>query len=288
VEYLTEALAQRGWALFQEIEAVGGVVAALQAGTIQQQIGETAVARQNDLATRKAVMVGTNMYPKTGEKLLPKPEPQGVPLTQQEKRNPQPALAELASADATNQMARAIAAAEAGATLAQLITTLFVGAEMVEVEQLRPFRTDEPFVRLRQWADEYAQTQGHPPRIFLANMGPLRQHKARADFTRSFFEVGGFELIDADGFDSPEAAAAAALESGTRAVVICSTDDTYPEIVPPLVQSIKTQQPDAVVILAGYPKDQIEVYKAAGIDAFIHLGADCLALNQWLQEKIER
>jgi methylmalonyl-CoA mutase len=52
------------------------------------------------------------------------------------------------------------------------------------------------------------------------------------------------------------------------------------------VQGIKAQRPEAVVVLAGYPKEQIEAHKAAGIDAFIHLGADCLALNQWLQEKL--
>ncbi len=288
VEYLTEELAQRGWALFQEIEAAGGVVAALQAGTIQQQIGETAAARQNDLATRKAVMVGTNMYPNIGEKPLPKPVSQGVSLTRKGERDPNPALADLASADSTNQMARAVAAAEAGASLEQLSEVMFAGEELIEVERLRPFRADDPFIKLRNWADEYAIQQGHPPRIFLANMGPLRQHKAHADFARSFFEVGGFDLIDSEGFDSPQAAAFAALESGAKAVVICSTDETYPEIVPPLVQKIKAQQPNAAVILAGYPKDQVEAHKATGIDAFIHLGADCLALNQWLHTIIGR
>jgi methylmalonyl-CoA mutase len=285
VEYLTEELAQRGWALFQEIEAVGGVVAALQAGMIQQQIGETAAARQSNLATRKSVMVGTNMYPDVGEKPLSTPESEGIPLTHKEERDPQAALAKLASAGPTSQMARAVAAAKAGAMMEQLSAALFTAAEMVEVERLRPFRADDPFVQLRNWANEYANTHGHPPQIFLANMGPLRQHKPRAEFTRGFFEVAGFELVDSAGFASPEAAARAALASGAKAVVICSTDETYPEIVPPLVQGIKAQRPDAVVILAGYPKEQIEAHKAAGIDAFIHLGADCLALNHWLQEK---
>jgi methylmalonyl-CoA mutase len=288
VEYLTDELAQRGWALFQEIEAAGGVVAALQAGILQQQIRPTAAVRQNNLATRKSVMVGTNMYPNVGEKPLYEPEAEEVPLTKKVKHDPEPALAELASAEPTNQMARAVAAAEAGATLDELSDDLFAGAEVIAVERLRPFRADDPFVQRRQWADEYAAAQGHPPRIFLANMGPLRQHKARADFARSFFEVGGFEMVDSEGFDSPEAAATAAVESGAKATVICSTDETYPEIVRPLVQGIKTKQPDTVVILAGYPQDQIEAHKAAGIDAFIHLGADCLAINQWLQRVIGR
>ncbi|MBK8900444.1 MAG: methylmalonyl-CoA mutase small subunit [Anaerolineaceae bacterium] len=288
VESLTDELAQRGWALFQEIEAVGGVVAALQKGVIQQQIEETAAARQKDLATRKAVMVGTNMYPNVGEKPLPAPESEGIWPTRKGERDPQPALAQLAAAAPTDQMARAVAAAEAGATLAQLSEALFAGAETVVVEPLRPFHADAPFFRLREWAGAYAERHGHPPRIFLANMGPLRQHKARADFTRGFFEVGGFEIVDSGGFAEVETAVAAALASGAPAVVICSTDETYPEIVPPLVQGIKQQQPDAIVILAGYPKDQVEAHKAAGIDAFIHFGADCLALNEWLQEIIGR
>ncbi|MFZ1397483.1 MAG: methylmalonyl-CoA mutase family protein, partial [Candidatus Promineifilaceae bacterium] len=286
VEYLTDELAQRGWALFQEIEAAGGMVAVLQAGTLQQQIAATAAARQADLATRKAVMVGTNIYPNFGEKPLPQPEPvvDEIPLTRQP--DPQLALAALAQATPENVVPLAITAAQAGATLAQLQETLVAGAEMVEVEGIRPFHPAAPFVQLRRWADAYAQTHGHPPQIFLANMGPLRQHKARAEFTRGFFEVGGFALIDSPGFDSPQMAAQAALDSGASVTVICSTDDTYPEIVPSLVKGIKTQQPAALVILAGYPKEQIEAHKAAGVDAFIHLGADCLALNRRVQEKL--
>ena len=286
VEYLTDELAQRGWAFFQEIEEAGGIVAALQAGTLQAAIAATATARHKDLATRKEVMVGTNMYINLAENPLPTQETEAVPLTHQEKQEPKPALQALANAAPEKQITLAIAAAQAGATLEQLAAALTDAVERIEVAELRPFPAAAPFTQLRRWAEAYAQNQGHPPQIFLANMGPLRQHKARADFTRSFFEVGGFELIDSDGFASPEAAAQAALESGVKAIVICSTDDTYLEIVPPLIQGIKTQQPDAVVILAGYPKDQIETHKATGIDAFIHLGADCLALNQWLQTSI--
>ena len=288
VEYLTDELAQRGWAFFQEIEAAGGIVAALQAGALQQQIAATAAARQADLATRKAVMVGSNLYPNLGEEPLTQPEPSvdAVPRTRQDAPDPQSALAALANATQETQMALAIAAAQAGATIQQLQETLLAGAEQVMVEPLRPFQPAAPFVQLRQKATAYAEKYGRPPQIFLANMGPLRQHKARADFTRSFFEVGGFEIVDSDGFASPKVAAQAAVAAGAKAVVICSTDETYPEIVPPLVEGIQAEQPNAVIILAGYPKDQIEAHKATGVDAFIYLGADCLALNQWLQEKI--
>ena len=117
-------------------------------------------------------------------------------------------------------------------------------------------------------------------------MGPLRQHKARADFARGFFEVGGFEVVYPAGFEGVETAVSAVLAAGVTAVVICSTDETYPEIVPPLAQALKAAKADMVVILAGYPKEYANNFKTAGVDEFIYVGVDCLAINQWLQEKI--
>ncbi|VAW37945.1 Methylmalonyl-CoA mutase, partial [hydrothermal vent metagenome] len=156
----------------------------------------------------------------------------------------------------------------------------------LQITPIKPVRLAEPFEAVRDWANDYAKANGRSPRIFLANMGPLPQHKARTDFVRGFFEVGGFEMIDSEGFDSPETAAQAVIDSGETAVVICSSDNSYPDIVPPLVESIKSQQPKAIVMLAGYPKEQIQAHKTASIDAFIHLGTDCLALNQWLQGRM--
>jgi methylmalonyl-CoA mutase len=117
-------------------------------------------------------------------------------------------------------------------------------------------------------------------------MGPLVQHKARADFTTGFLEVGGFEMIRPSGFNTPEEAAKAAIDSGAGVVVICSTDDTYPDIVPSLTSAIKQAKPDTMILLAGYPQDHVESFQAAGVDDFIHLRADCYAMNVKLQQKI--
>jgi methylmalonyl-CoA mutase len=112
------------------------------------------------------------------------------------------------------------------------------------------------------------------PRVFLANMGPVSQHKARADFSRGFFEVGGFEVISGDGFATPEAAADAAAASGAPIAVICSTDPTYPDLVPPFIARLREARPGVVVVLAGMPRDQVEAHRAAGVDEFIHIAAN--------------
>ena len=204
----------------------------------------------------------------------------------------------------------AIAAAEAGATLSEMSAALRHNADLTgdetpvrslpTVTPLPRGRAAEPFEELRQKALSLTLSQGEREpdplalrervgeraRLFLANLGPPRQHKARADFTQAFFEVGGFQVITNNGFKTPDEAAAAALASGAPAVAICSTDETYPELVPPLVAAIKAAAPNTVVVLAGRPAEQVEVLRAAGVDEFIHMGADALAINRWLLERV--
>ncbi len=231
VEHLTDELAKRAWALFQEIEAAGGMLAALEGGTPQAQIAEVAQTRATNLATRRDRQVGINMYVNVQETRLP------------------------------------------GEGVAQTPTT-------GQIEPVPVRRTAEPFEVLRAAADAYTERTGQRPQIFMANLG---QYKLRADFTVGFYEVGGFEMLNNNGFATPEEAAEAALVSGAPVMVICSTDDAYPEIVPPLVKAVK---PEMVVILAGYPQDQIETHKAAGVDAFIHIRANCYEMNRELQRQI--
>ncbi len=186
-------------------------------------------------------------------------------------------------------MAEAIAAADAGATLGQISRALRGGGASGESPSVTPIvqrRIAESFEELRAAADGFAERTGSAPRVFLANMGPLAQHKARADFTTGFLAVGGFECDSPPGFDTPEAAADAALAADAEAVVICSTDATYPEIVPALVARIKASRPETMVLLAGYPREQVEAFKAAGVDEFIHVRANCYEINRQLQEKM--
>ena len=123
-------------------------------------------------------------------------------------------------------------------------------------------------------------------KIFLGNMGSIPQHKARADFSTSFLQVGAFEVLLNDGFKTTDEAAAAAKESGADAVVICSTDPTYPEIVPELAPKLRTALPAATIFLAGAaPKDLEPVYREAGVDDFISVRANCYKTLQMLQKK---
>ncbi|MCK5087103.1 MAG: hypothetical protein KAQ90_06260, partial [Melioribacteraceae bacterium] len=180
------------------------------------------------------------------------------------------------SEDIINIGAEAITA---GATLGEISHAVRAATEdSVKIKAIEKVRAADPFEKLRNISDKIEDESGSRPRVFLATMGTLKQFKARADFSRGFFEVGGFDVIYPDGFISTDDAVKAALKSDAQAVVICSTDDTYPELVPKITKRIKSLNTNITVILAGYPKDQIEEHKKNGVDEFIYLGSDAHAI----------
>ena len=170
-------------------------------------------------------------------------------------------------------------AATRGATVGGLTALLGTGNEpqTISTAPLALRRLTNDYEALRAVAAQQKAQTGSAPKVFLVNMGPLKQFKARADFTRTFFEPGGFEVIAADrGFGSVSEAVEATLAAKPHIAVICSTDETYPELVPPLVQQLKERRPALKVVLAGYPTEQLQAFKDAGVDDFIFIKSNNL------------
>jgi methylmalonyl-CoA mutase len=297
VETLTDAIARQTWALFQEVEKQGGMAKALEAGWPQRQVADTAAQRAVNIAKRKDIFVGTNMYPNPKETWLEAPMVDATAIKTEraaalaicravaDAGKKQAALAQLAQSG--KPVDAAIQAALAGATLGEIARAARTSAQPgPTINPICAQRGTVPFERLRAAANAFATRTGQRPQVFLATMGPLAQHKGRADFATAFLGVGGFEAVYPLGFDSTDEAAEVALASGAKAVVICSTDATYPELVPPLAQKLKQANPGLTVLLAGYPIDQLDAFKAAGVDDFIHVNANCQALLSTLQQKM--
>ena len=302
VESLTEQLARKAWSQFQEVEKQGGLFKSLSAGYPQDEIEKIAKQRMANTATRRDVIVGTNLYPNVGE---PQLEARQVDFKAvYEKRSKAIShfrtsdanfddtvvldkLSALLKAKGSTVVDACVDAILSGATLGEITRTLRSGdSKSPTVKPLKPFRLAEQFEKLRKNADDYLAKTGARASIFLANMGPIKQHKARADFASTFVQVGGFDVINPKGFADAEAAAKAAVESGAPIVVICSTDETYPDLVPAITKAVKAAKPETVVLLAGYPTDQIENFKQAGVDDFIHVRANCHDLLTQLQAKV--
>jgi methylmalonyl-CoA mutase len=132
----------------------------------------------------------------------------------------------------------------------------------------------------------WRQGQGDGPQVFVAAVGTLAELAARIDFSRGFFEVGGFTVTSDQTFTGAAEACEAAVASGAPIVVVLSTDDRYPEIVPAMALALKAAQPGVVLVVAGFPKDHIEPFKQAGIDEFIHVRSDVHATLAALAQKV--
>ena len=290
VETLTKEIKEKIWAEFQVIEGKGGIVAALKEGYPQDEIAKVLAARFKAAETRKDRIVGNNMYANmTEERIDARAESQEENLKVRKVTidvylstvNAKDALANINADDAET----VIAAAEKGATIAELRQALGT-AEVEEIKSIEAHRWSERFEALREKTEKFKAETGDNVKVFLANMGPIPQHKARADFTTGFLQVGAFEVLGNNGFATVDEAAQAAKESGADAVVICSTDPTYPEIVPALAPKLHEALPNAIVYLAGTaPAEMVEPYKEAGIDDYINVRANCYKVIQALQQK---
>jgi methylmalonyl-CoA mutase len=143
----------------------------------------------------------------------------------------------------------------------------------------------QPFEELRDATDAWQAAHGRRPRVFLANMGPVAHHTARAIYSKNFFEAGGFEVVGNDGFRDAEVAARAFAASGATVAVICSSDKLYPDVVPQLAPRLRAAGARSVV-LAGNPGGNEGAWRAAGVDRFIFIKCDVLAtLREMLREE---
>ncbi|MBL9138584.1 MAG: acyl-CoA mutase large subunit family protein [Verrucomicrobiales bacterium] len=302
IENLTDDLARRAWALFQEVEKRGGMAAALTSGWPQVEVSKTAEKRLENVARRRESVVGTNVYANPGEKPLDIP---GTDAAAFYKRRAQQVASARTSADegqhqaVMDQLAQVVGgsgpalfeacarAASAGATLGEITRAVRIqDRPNPPITPVCLTRVSSQFEGLRTSVDRRAAADGRRPAVFLANLGPLKQHKARADFARGFFEVAGFEVVNPQGFKTPAEAAAAAHASGAEVVCICSTDETYPELVPPLAREVREGRPGVVLVLAGFPADQVDQHRASGIDEFIHIRANALEVLSQISKRL--
>jgi Methylmalonyl-CoA mutase, N-terminal domain/subunit len=281
VEKLTDEVARAAWTQFQEIEARGGIVATLESGYVQQLVAKAAAEKNDAVAKRRLGLVGTNLFPNLKETPLAirsseRPELRAArAMDVAKQRKP---LAAPARCGAWGPwFGELLAAARAGATIGQLASWTLTSSEPVKmIVNVTPLRVAAGFEALRAATTAFAARTGARPRVFLAKMGPTSQHKARADFSAGFFAVAGFEVVAKQSFTTVESAVQAAGDSGARIVVLCSTDETYPELVPAFGAALKTAAPDSLLVLAGLPADAatISQFRESGVDEFIHIRAN--------------
>ncbi len=249
-ETLGARLAEAGWAVFQQIEAHGGLFDAVKAGWLQAEIAKIRAQREAAYDAGKESLIGVSQYPDLDGRLVETAEHRYTPpVLDTPVIQPQP-------------FTEKVAAAAAGAQVREL--------DLPEPEwtPLTPARIAEPFEALRDNADAFEAKTGAAPKAFFATLGGLAEFNARAGFAANRLAVAGVVADAAEAYDDVEACADAFKASGAKLAVICGTDEAYAESAAALAAALKAAGARAVW-LAG--KAEI-----AGVDHQIHMRSRAL------------
>ncbi len=159
------------------------------------------------------------------------------------------------------------------------------GAVAIRVQALAPRRAGEVFEALRLRIERHAAKTGRLPRIVLLEIGDLKMRKARSGFASNFFGCGGFYLVTVTA-EGVEAAVKDIVEHDPDAVVLCSSDEEYPQIAAPIIKGLRGGGKQWPVIVAGYPKDTLEQLKQDGVADFIHVRSNAAEVLKTWQDKL--
>jgi methylmalonyl-CoA mutase len=142
--------------------------------------------------------------------------------------------------------------------------------------KLNTKRLAEQFEEIRLQTEHAANT----PKVFMLTIGNLAMRLARAQFSDNFFACAGYELIDNNGFKTIKEGMDAAMEKKADVVVLCSSDDEYPELIP---EAVKELDGRAELVLAGPETDE---FKAMGMTNFINVRTNVLATLKAFNAKL--
>jgi methylmalonyl-CoA mutase len=282
VESLTEKLAVNAWALFREVEARGGLAAAIENGFIQGELQLKAQERARSIAHRQDKITGVSVFPNLSE------SPAASGRTDSRSagaRHPFAGLLPALPASAKGERFDALVAAARGGTplsglraASRRVTSIVAPPLNISARDAAPFET------LRERADVALGMIGSRPPIFLALLGEPGGYRARASFAQSFFAAGGIETIRPDeAFGSAEALAAAFKQSPAPAACLCASNAAYASM-PGAAAALK--KAGAVAVYLAGPASILETLDpqdSASVDRLIGEGCNALALLQEAQ-----
>lgn len=252
IESMTDTLANKALEQVKAIEAKGGIIAALVDGSLQKEIADVQAKKEKAIIARREVLLGTNQYPNLTETISGAIAlPEGVPLKAGDHK---------------------CCCSSNGSSL--------------EVKPLNIRRGADIFEKMRFKTEAFAKKNGSAPKVFLWTAGSLAMRLARATFIKNFYGCAGFQSIDTNGIKTAEEGIALAQKHNPDFIVLCSKDEEYLDIANAVVGPIKKAFPKATVVIAGYPEEQLDALKAAGVDEFVHVRTNVVEYLTAVQAKL--
>ncbi|MCZ4262728.1 methylmalonyl-CoA mutase [Limimaricola sp. G21655-S1] len=296
VERLTHELAEKAWALIEEVEGLGGMTKAVASGMPKLRIEETAARRQALIDRGEQVNVGVNKYRKEREDPIDILDIDNVKVRDGQVARLEAiratrdqaacdaaltALEEVARGDG-NLLEAAVEAARARATVGEISMAMekVFGRHRAEVKTLagvygKAWEGDEGFERIQKEIADFAAAEGRRPRMLVVKMGQDGHDRGAKVIATAFADLG-FDVDMGPLFQTPEEAAQDALDNDVHVVGISSQAAGHRTLAPKLVAALREQGAGEILVVCGgvIPDQDHEMLKQAGVAAIFGPGTN--------------
>ncbi|MDX1637697.1 MAG: methylmalonyl-CoA mutase family protein [Balneolaceae bacterium] len=274
IETLTDKIAREAWKQFQEIEKQGGISKAIRHGSVATMIEKSKRERDEAIATRGRIFVGTNQYPNNEERASDNVVSAGKTVSLKESGNDM----EIERSRLLDSLAEIF---DLGGMLGDVVPGLYDHGKQL-FRAVEPYRAARPFEELRLATEHHSRT----PTVLMLPIGNRTMCKARSTFASNFFGCAGYDIADPIGFENVENAVEAVKQHQPDIAVLCSSDQEYEELVEPICTALDHLKNKPIAVLAGYPEEHIDSYRKAGIEFFIHRNSNVLETLKAFHQKL--
>jgi methylmalonyl-CoA mutase len=295
VESLTQELVDKAWAHIQEIEALGGMAAAIETGIPKMRIEEAAARTQARIDSGAQTIVGVNKYRLAKEDPIDILEVDNTAVRQQQIERLQQLRANRNEADVQKALAAITKCAETGeGNLLELaVEAARVRASLGEISDAcekiagrykATIRTisgvyssetkqDADFQKACELTAEFAKKEGRQPRIMIAKMGQ-DGHDRGAKVVATGYADCGFDVDMGPLFQTPAEAAKQAVENDVHVLGVSSLAAGHKTLVPQVIEELKKLGREDIVVIAGgvIPAQDYDFLYKAGVAAIFGPG----------------
>ena len=295
VESLTHEIAHKAWSLIEEVEELGGMTKAIEAGIPKLRIEEAAARKQARIDSGQDSIIGVNEHRLEEEEYLDILEVDNTKVREGQlqrlaaikaSRNTTKVKAALdaltQAAKATNQnlLALAVNAARERATLGEIsdaLETVF-GRHKAQIKSFsgvyqKEMKKDSAFAKAQEIANQFAELDGRRPRIMIAKMGQDGHDRGAKVVATAYADIG-FDVDIGPLFQTPKEAAKQAMENDVHILGISSLAAGHKTLVPQVIEELgKLGRPDIMVIVGGViPQQDYDFLFDAGAAAIFGPG----------------
>ena len=311
MEKLTQDMADAAWAIIEEVQAMGGMVKAVDSGRAKLKIEAAAAEKQARIDSGRDVIVGVNKYKLKTEDAIETRDIDNVAVRDSQiarlkeiksKRDPAQVNAALAAItfaaenNSGNLLDLSIQAVRLRATVGEISDALeaVYGRHRADTQKVTgvyaaAYDSAEGWEQLKTEINTFAEAEGRRPRVMISKLGQ-DGHDRGAKVVATAFADLGFDVDMGPLFQTPEECARQAIENDVHAVGVSTLAAGHKTLVPAIIAELKKQGADDIIVFVGgvIPRPDYEMLYEAGVKGIYGPGTPIVASAKDVLEQIRK